>query len=47
MEWLGSGNSLIRRDAHDRAGGFSNFFLHRTTVNEDVDLGICCAGRAL
>jgi GT2 family glycosyltransferase len=40
MEWLGSGNSLIRRDAYDRAGGFSNFFLHRSTVNEDVDLGI-------
>ena len=40
MEWLGSGNSLVRRDAYDRAGGFSNFFLHRSTVNEDVDLGI-------
>ena len=49
MEWLGSGNSLIRRDAYDRAGGFSDFFLHRSTVNEDVDLGLKLArqGRLL
>ena len=40
MEWLGSGNSLIRRDAYERAGGFSDFFLHRSTMNEDVDLGL-------
>lgn len=40
MEWLGSGNSLVRRDAYDRAGGFSDFFLHRSTTNEDVDLGL-------
>ncbi len=40
MEWLGSGNSLVRRDAYDRAGGFSDFFLHRSTINEDVDLGL-------
>ena len=40
MEWLGAGHSLIRRDAYERAGGFSNFFLHRSTVNEDVDLGL-------
>ena len=40
MEWLGAGHSLIRRDAYDRAGGFSDFFLHRSTVNEDVDLGL-------
>lgn len=40
MEWLGSGHTLIRRDAYDRAGGFSEFFLHRSTVNEDVDLGL-------
>jgi GT2 family glycosyltransferase len=40
MEWIGSGNSLVRRDAYERAGGFSRFFLHRSTVNEDVDLGI-------
>lgn len=40
MEWIGSGHSLMRRDAYDRAGGFSDFFLHRSTVNEDVDLGI-------
>jgi GT2 family glycosyltransferase len=39
-DWLGSGNSLIRRDAFERAGGFSDFFLHRSTMNEDVDLGL-------
>ncbi|HEX6164095.1 MAG TPA: glycosyltransferase [Vicinamibacterales bacterium] len=38
MQWLGSGHTLIRRDAYDRAGGFSDFFLHRSSVNEDVDL---------
>ena len=40
MEWIGSGNSLVRRDAYDRAGGFSDFFLHRSTTNEDLDLGL-------
>ena len=40
MEWLGSGNSLMRREAYEQAGGFSDFFLHRCTMNEDVDLGI-------
>ena len=40
MEWLGAGNSLVRRAAYDRAGGFSDFFLHRSTTNEDVDLGL-------
>ncbi len=40
MEWLGSGSSLVRRTAFERAGGFSDFFLHRCTINEDVDLGL-------
>ena len=40
VEWLGAGNSLIRRSAYERVGGFSNFFLHRSTMNEDVDLGL-------
>jgi GT2 family glycosyltransferase len=40
MEWLGSGSSLVRRSAFLRAGGFSDFFLHRCTINEDVDLGL-------
>jgi len=40
IEWLGSGNSLVRRAAFLRAGGFSDFFLHRCTINEDVDLGL-------
>lgn len=40
MEWLGTCNTMIRRSAYDEAGGFSNFFLHRCTMNEDVDLGI-------
>lgn len=48
-EWLGSGNSLMRRDAFERAGGFSDFFLHRSTMNEDVDLSLRLArqGRLL
>jgi len=40
MEWLGAGNSLIRESAFKRVGGFSDFFLCRSTMNEDVDLGI-------
>ncbi len=40
MEWLGAGHTLVRRDAYESAGGFSDFFLHRSTVNEDVDLGL-------
>jgi GT2 family glycosyltransferase len=40
MEWLGAGMSLVRRDAYERAGGFSDFFLHRCTTGEDVDLGL-------
>lgn len=40
IEWLGSGNSLVRRSAFLSAGGFSDFFLHRCTINEDVDLGL-------
>ena len=40
IQWLGTGNSLIRRAAYDQAGGFSDFFLHRCTINEDVDLSL-------
>ena len=40
IEWLGAGNSLIRRSAYEQSGGFSDFFLHRCTMNEDVDLGL-------
>jgi GT2 family glycosyltransferase len=40
MEWLGSGSSLVRRSAFLKVGGFSDFFLHRCTINEDVDLGL-------
>jgi GT2 family glycosyltransferase len=40
MQWLGAGNSMVRRSAYLRAGGFSDFFLHRCTINEDVDFGI-------
>lgn len=40
MEWLGTGNSLVRLSAYYKAGGFSNFFLHRSTINEDVDLSL-------
>jgi GT2 family glycosyltransferase len=49
MEWLGGGNSLVRRSAYLDVGGFSDFFLHRCTMNEDVDLGLKLrrAGRIL
>ena len=49
MEWLGAGNSLVRRSAYDAAGGFSDFFLHGCTMNEDVDLGLklCRVGRII
>ena len=40
MKWLGSGSSMVRRSAFASAGGFSDFFLHRCTINEDVDLGL-------
>lgn len=40
MDWLGAGNSLIMRSAYESVGGFSDFFLHRCTMNEDVDLGL-------
>ena len=38
MQWLGTGHALIRREAYERAGGFSDFFLHGSSINEDVDL---------
>jgi GT2 family glycosyltransferase len=49
MDWLATCNSLVRRSAYDLAGGFSDFFLHRCTMNEDVDLGLklCRFGRIL
>lgn len=40
IEWLGTCNTMIRRTAYDQVGGFSDFFLHRCTMNEDVDLGL-------
>lgn len=40
LEWFATGHSLLRRAAYEAAGGFSNFFLHRSTMNEDVDLAI-------
>jgi len=40
IEWLATGNTLLRRSAYLEAGGFSDFFLHRSTINEDVDLGL-------
>jgi GT2 family glycosyltransferase len=40
IEWLGTCNTMIRRSAYEQAGGFSDFFLHRCTMNEDVDLGL-------
>jgi len=48
-EWFATGNTLISRRAFDLAGGFSSFFLHRSTMNEDVDLSLRMAkqGRIL
>jgi GT2 family glycosyltransferase len=40
MEWFGTANTLLRRAVYDAAGGFSTFFLHRSTMNEDVDLAL-------
>ena len=40
LEWLGTGNTMVRRAAYDQVNGFSKFFLHRCTMNEDVDLGL-------
>ncbi len=40
LEWLGAGISLVKRSSYHQSGGFSDFFLHRCTVNEDVDLGL-------
>ncbi len=40
IHWLGAGNSMVRRSAYEQVGGFSNFFLHRSSMNEDVDLGL-------
>ena len=40
IEWLGAGNSIVRRAAYEQVGGFSDFFLYRCTMNEDVDLGL-------
>jgi GT2 family glycosyltransferase len=40
MQWLSTNNTMIRRCVYHKAGGFSDFFLHRCTMNEDVDLGL-------
>lgn len=40
IEWLGAGNTMLLRCSYDQVGGFSKFFLHRCTMNEDVDLGL-------
>jgi GT2 family glycosyltransferase len=40
MQWLPAGMTLVRRSAYNASGGFSDFFLHRCTMNEDVDLGL-------
>ena len=49
MEWFGTANTLVRRRVYDAVGGFSTFFLHRSTINEDVDLSLKIArhGRIL
>ena len=40
MQWFGTANTMVKRSAYDQAGGFSTFFLRRSTMNEDVDLSL-------
>ena len=40
MQWIGTCDSLVKREAFESVGGFSDFFLHRCSINEDVDLGL-------
>lgn len=40
LHWLGGGCTLLSRMAFQSSGGFSSFFLDRSTMNEDVDLAI-------
>lgn len=40
IEWFGAGHTLLRLDAYRRVGGFSSFFLDRSSMNEDVDLAL-------
>lgn len=40
IEWIGGAAAMIRRSAYVAAGGFSDFFLHRCTMSEDVDLSL-------
>lgn len=40
MQWFGTAHALVRRSAYAAAGGFSDFFLRRSTMNEDVDLSL-------
>lgn len=49
MSWIGAGNTIVRASAYRHAGGFSTFFLDRSSMNEDVDLGLKLArqGRIL
>ncbi|TDX63941.1 GT2 family glycosyltransferase [Methylosinus sp. sav-2] len=39
-EWIGGATAMIRRSAYVATGGFSDFFLHRCTMSEDVDLSL-------
>lgn len=40
LEWLGNCGCLIKRAAYASCGGYSGFFLDRSTINEDMDLAI-------
>jgi glycosyltransferase involved in cell wall biosynthesis len=40
IDWVGAGNSVVSRSAFLEVGGFSDFFLHRCTMNEDIDLAL-------
>ena len=40
VDWIGAGSSLVRLSAYHRSGGFSTFFLDRSSIHEDVDLAL-------
>lgn len=40
LEWFAAGAGAVRRDVYIACGGYSDFFLDRATINEDMDLAI-------
>jgi GT2 family glycosyltransferase len=40
IEWFGAGHTIVRLAAYREVGGFSSFYLDRSSMNEDVDLAL-------